>query len=105
MTCAAERRPSMTKRKRRFLLEKPLLFCSMLAFFGPLCFDTASRAQTLSRSFTADRIVTTGNESRKEKIHATEIAIPVEPEERKTIYNMRFESKVLSVLLADESTY
>ena len=95
----------MTKRKRRFLLEKPLLFCSMLAFFAPLCFDTASRAQTLSRSFTADRIVTTGNESRKEKIHATENAIRVEPEGRKTIFIRRLDRKVIWVLVPDKKTY
>src|SRR6266446_657200 len=105
MGCAAERRPTMTKRKKRLLLEPLLLFCSTLVFLAPLCFDTGSRAQTFSHSFTADRIVTRGNETRKERVHGIENAIRVEPEGGKSIFITRLDRKVIWNLFPDKKTY
>ncbi len=95
----------MTKRKKRLLLEPLLLFCSTLVFLAPLCFDTGSRAQTFSHSFTADRILTRGNETRKERVHGIENAIRVEPEGGKSIFITRLDRKVIWNLFPDKKTY
>jgi len=104
---AAKRRQGMNRGRRRFSSGRLHLVCGAAAFCALLLSCTGAGAQALFRPFSADQIHTVGKKTTTGKVYAIEKALRTEAEQngKKSISIMRFDRKVMWILMPDQKMY
>ena len=97
----------MNKGRRRFSSGRLHLVCGAAAFCALLLACTGASAQALFRPFSADQIHTVGKKTTTGKVYAIEKALRTEAEQngKKSISIMRFDRKVMWILMPDQKMY
>lgn len=97
----------MNKGRMGLSFGKPRLLCGAAAFCALLFGGTRANAQAVFQPFSADQVPTVLKKTTTGKVYATEKAMRIESEEKgkKSISIMRFDRKVMWVVMPEQKMY